>query len=95
MSTTRRSKAAILSIALAFASVAINATAADGLNERSSAPATQATQATPLDMHDFLPVHLSVESSYAFYDGTESASSASAGAPRALIVGATNARERE
>ncbi|MDB5922402.1 MAG: hypothetical protein JWN13_1338 [Betaproteobacteria bacterium] len=92
MSTTRRSKAAILSIALAFASVAINAPAAEGLNEHSSAPATQAT---PLDMHDFLPVHLSAESSYAFYDGTESASSASAGAPRALIVGATNARERE
>lgn len=73
MKTARLSKAAALSICLALASISLSAPAA----AESRAP-------TAFDMHEFDPVNFSGGSSYAFYDGTESGSSA--GERQALAV---------
>ena len=68
MKATRLSKAAALSICLAFASISLSAPAA-----------AESRVPTAFDMHEFDPVNFSGGSSNAFFDGSESGSDMSAG----------------
>jgi hypothetical protein len=75
MKAARFSKAAALSICLAFASISVSAPAA----AESRAP-------TAFDMHEFDPVNFSGGSSNAFFDGSESASDMAADELPALAM---------